>query len=234
MRKQKLSPGQLAFTLTEWLVCIGLLVILAALLSPAVMRSMEQSRTTKCLFQQKQILSGLLLYAAEHGGQLPHYQVILEDGTGQPASHWWDVTAPYLNLPTGSSITRVFRCPAAPPRVTTTVGVHYAEVPNRAPFAIKGGGKPGSMNLKRVSRSTVLVADIECPAGHLWFLSPNQFPLTVDSDGDGVADSRPGKPSNNWFAPRHGGSAVCGFADGSMKLVSLGDWARNEGRMWGP
>lgn len=90
------------------------------------------------------------------------------------------------------------------------------------------------MKLSRVNGSTILTADIENPAGHMWFLSPNQFPLNTDTDGDGIPDSRPGKPSGNWFAPRHSGHSVCGFANGSVRIVPLVDWAKNEGNMWGP
>lgn len=217
------------FTLVELLVCILILAILVVLIFPTASRAIKQAQTTKCVGNQKQVLAGILLYANDNDGQLPHYQL-----SGDSGSYWWTTILPYLNLRSNASVTRTFRCPAAEKDVSTTLGVNYAEVANKAPFSIKGGGYPGSMRLSQVKGSTVLLADIENPAGQLFFLSPNQFPLNTDADGDGIPDSRPGKPSKNWFSPRHSNCAVCGFANGSVKIVPLKDWANNEGNMWGP
>lgn len=224
-----------AFTLVELLVVTSILVVLVALLFPNLTRFVESANVAKCTSNQKAIVTAILQYAGENNGQLPHYGVIPEQGRFDKSKYWWNAVAPYLEQsPTDGALGyKIHRCPSADKEVSTTIGVHYAEKANKAPFAFKGGPYPGSMRLSRVSGSTVLIADIENPAGQYWFLSPNQFPLSVDSDDDGIKDSLPGTPSRNSFAPRHNHAAVCGFADGSVKLISLRDWGLNQNNLWG-
>jgi hypothetical protein len=108
--------------------------------------------------------------------------------------------------------------------------VNYGELAGRAPFGFEGFNFPGSMKLSQVRSSTVLIADIVNPDGQMWFLSPNEYPLTQDTDKDGVMDSHP----SNSFVFRHNNTTVVGLADGSARIVTKREWGRNEGRLWGP
>jgi prepilin-type N-terminal cleavage/methylation domain-containing protein/prepilin-type processing-associated H-X9-DG protein len=59
------------FTLIELLVVIAIIAILAAILFPVFAKAREKARTTSCLNNQKQIVTGLLLYANDHDEMLP-------------------------------------------------------------------------------------------------------------------------------------------------------------------
>ncbi|RMD82919.1 MAG: hypothetical protein D6820_03005 [Lentisphaerae bacterium] len=59
------------FTLMELLVTITILVILAALLLPALMQAREYSQRTLCLNNLHQLGLGLACYADENNGSLP-------------------------------------------------------------------------------------------------------------------------------------------------------------------
>jgi len=223
-----------AFSLIELLCALVIVAILAALLIPMFRSFKEKGNALKCLNNQKQIVSGIHLYAADNQGALPPYYRIGSNGSMDTSSVWTTLIQPYIPPPPFKYIGLSWlRCPSAPKTVSTTIGVNYAEVANVAPFGIEGPGRPGSMKLMQVSPTTVLTADIQNPSGHAWFLNPRQFPLTVDSDGDGIADTRPGNPPNNWFMARHSKSAVCSFADGSVRLVTLKEWGSTQ-KLWGP
>ena len=59
-----------AFTLTELLVVMAVLAVLAALMAPALARSGDNGRTV-CLNNMRQLGAALNLYAAENHDSLP-------------------------------------------------------------------------------------------------------------------------------------------------------------------
>jgi len=221
----KMAPTMTrAFTLVELMVAVAIIAILAALLFSGGKSAVRRANDTKCVSHQKSIAAALLTYAAENNSALPPYGKFTSPTSVDSESYWWNLIRPYLG-----DIEK-FRCPAAEKSVTTTIGVNYAERPNNAPFGFEGGAFPGSMRLVNVSSRTILTADIKNPAGQMWFLSPNEYPLTQDTDNDGINDTFPG----NSFEPRHNKAAICSFADGSVRRVTLPEWGRNDDGMWGP
>jgi prepilin-type N-terminal cleavage/methylation domain-containing protein/prepilin-type processing-associated H-X9-DG protein len=59
------------FTLIELLVVIAIIAILAAILFPVFAKAREKARQTQCLNNQRQLATGLLLYAQDHEDSLP-------------------------------------------------------------------------------------------------------------------------------------------------------------------
>jgi prepilin-type N-terminal cleavage/methylation domain-containing protein/prepilin-type processing-associated H-X9-DG protein len=64
-------PGKNAFTLTELLVTIAVIAILAALLLPVLSRAKARAHQTTCLNNLKQINLAFQLYAGDNGDTLP-------------------------------------------------------------------------------------------------------------------------------------------------------------------
>ncbi|MEQ1861337.1 MAG: type II secretion system protein [Chthoniobacteraceae bacterium] len=60
-----------AFTLIELLVVIAIFAILAALATSAITGTLAKGRETKCASNLRQIGAGLILFAADHDGDLP-------------------------------------------------------------------------------------------------------------------------------------------------------------------
>lgn len=60
-----------AFTLVELLVVIGIIAILMGILLPALSRAREQAYRIFCCNNQKQLTTGLTLYATDNDGYLP-------------------------------------------------------------------------------------------------------------------------------------------------------------------
>jgi len=60
-----------AFTLVELLVVIGIIVVLIAILMPALQRARAVSLQTKCLSNEKQIGQAMMMYLGESKGVMP-------------------------------------------------------------------------------------------------------------------------------------------------------------------
>ena len=67
--KTKLSQ---AFTLIELLVVVAIIAILASLLLPALGRSKLKATGAVCLSNQRQLITGFLIYALDHNLSLIH------------------------------------------------------------------------------------------------------------------------------------------------------------------
>lgn len=112
------------FSLTELLVTLTIIVVLAALTVPAVRSSMESSRQAKCASNLRQISLGLLSYAAENNGRLPPTSTVtsnIGEETTWGRAIWTYVgynersfssPANDLLLRSGAVNENVFRCPS--------------------------------------------------------------------------------------------------------------------------
>lgn len=111
-----------AFTLIELLVVIGIITLLVGILLPVVSGAWQQAKTVQCASNQRQVLEGIMLYAAENRGLLPiplspvdpgPYNAIENVRTGQ-YSFTKGTLWPYISRDVQVR-QRIFLCPADPP-----------------------------------------------------------------------------------------------------------------------
>lgn len=75
-------PG---FTLIELLVVIAIIAILAAILFPVFAKAREKARQSKCLSNQRQLATGILMYSQDHEECLPEATSVWAEA-GVPAA----------------------------------------------------------------------------------------------------------------------------------------------------
>ena len=126
-----------AFTLVELLAVIAILILLIAILLPALSRAKAKAREAACLSNLKQLQTCAKLYSMDYDGFLPPNRHVYDIGTGGPSAGWSDDMtwcaglAPYdtttenieraLLFPYNKS-TGIYRCPADMSRVKTEDG----------------------------------------------------------------------------------------------------------------
>ncbi len=112
-----------AFTLIELLVVVAIIVVLMALMMPALSRAREQSKTTVCASNMRQIGIGIRIYASEYDNFIvPYYTMSNKASTGSALrSHYAAtlVVTGCLTAPSQPDETTVasighsvFRCPS--------------------------------------------------------------------------------------------------------------------------
>jgi prepilin-type N-terminal cleavage/methylation domain-containing protein len=121
--------GRRAFTLIELFIVIAIIVILIALLFPALNGSSEYARRTTCMNNERSLMHGVILYCNDHDAYLPDENGWLYSGgtagetLGLPGAD--DVTAAAkaaANYPNGQiwpyiKNQNVYKCPTDKPTV---------------------------------------------------------------------------------------------------------------------
>ena len=88
---------------------IAIIAILAAMLFPAVGKSLERAEVAKCRSNLKQLAAMAMVYASDHGGELvmPH--------TGRPPAsrgeNWSSGLVAYMGGSVSNAIQNVMHCP---------------------------------------------------------------------------------------------------------------------------
>src|SRR5882724_2491960 len=120
--------GRPGFTLVELLVVIGIIVVLAAIILPAVNAARERAKRTACLSNLRQIGAGMMMYANTFRGRYPN---------GNPrltaASYSETNTAlTYLARQFLGSSAAVFHCPSDRDPVPQRIETADYDLPNSA------------------------------------------------------------------------------------------------------
>lgn len=67
------EDGAIGFTLIELLVVLAIILILASLIAPAVLRGIDLSRRVTCMSNQRQVGLGVSMYAQDHDDAKPPF-----------------------------------------------------------------------------------------------------------------------------------------------------------------
>jgi prepilin-type N-terminal cleavage/methylation domain-containing protein/prepilin-type processing-associated H-X9-DG protein len=78
---RRVQTRRRGFTLVELLVVIGIIALLISILLPALNKAREQTRRSKCLSNQRQLVMAWLMYANENKGHLVSSNTWAEPGT---------------------------------------------------------------------------------------------------------------------------------------------------------
>lgn len=192
------------FTLTEILVVIGMIAVLAAIMFPAMSLLKARSESSKCMSNQRQIGALIGIYMTENNGMLPYSAGY--NYTGQGANSWgWDNHSGPLAVSAGIGFgntestwffdpknPHLFNCPAEKNKVRT-----YTANTNLMGF-LPGGGQRVPHSVINQQERKILITD-----NHT---GPDGTKPTYFSDVASV-----GK--------RHGGKANALFADFHVESV---------------
>jgi prepilin-type N-terminal cleavage/methylation domain-containing protein len=225
------------FTLIELLVTITLVILLLALLSPALQGARESARAVQCMSNQGQFVGGFTLFAIDNKGRLPP---VYGPTLGGVTPTWYNEfgIARYIK-----NISRRLKCPTAA-NAPPTIGVNC--------YSTNRGGVFGpydwdarvstSRKLAALPPGTLLTGDTDDNVGVILSPSPNGPYYLLggsDYDGDGVIDTGRSlhfaRIYNNLRFRHHARDiAQVACADGGVRKVTLELWLSNDNGLWGP
>lgn len=224
----------LGFTLTELLIVITIILILAALLIPLGRNLREGALAAKCAGHMRQCAATCTLFTAEHGGRLPRLHVTNKMAVGElgleqlpnderivnnaTVYFWPDMMGKYTD---GVDF---YSCPkltvpaikgaggGRSDRIALGIGINY---PHMAPNA--GSPEDGPESYKWVRMDQVPE-----PGRIVWFTDSagdvsGPWKERVETPEQGSLYFR--SPSSNGVMPRHGGKINVAFADGHVASV---------------
>lgn len=248
-----------ALTLVELLVVIGIVTVLIALFLPVLTAVRARANAVVCASHLRTLGMAFHDYAIDFDGRLPPAGLRKQPAPVQIFDPWFIPIAARLGEPSGASFGtgRYNSCPGFETDGTKWMSVSYG-LNYPGVFAWLSIQDPmrnvtydGSALLRKVPADVFLACDAKTDWNEngTTVLNPNNanWPLNVDSDGDGVLDSNSGElfsPTSssdptpigiqyNGFAPRHMGGGNFVFADGSVRWISVREWATNADGLWG-
>lgn len=225
------NKPNLAFTLIELLVVISIIAILAALLMPSIGRVKEDSITTKCASNIRQIMAAAFLFASDHNGNLPRMSHPIIDSppipeelrvTNNDSSYFWeDLLVPYAPNP------KIFSCPKLTGAATEAQGAGKSDK-----YAL-GIGINWNVMAKNYTEPNIWVQQQQVlkPSRMVWFTDAANVSKTgsswdgmVEPPNGGSAYFRGnGVAAGSSVMPRHNGKINVGFADGHVVLAAPDD-----------
>jgi prepilin-type N-terminal cleavage/methylation domain-containing protein/prepilin-type processing-associated H-X9-DG protein len=216
-RPRRFDAGQ-GFTLIELLIVIGVIVILAALLFPALSAAKERAKMTNCISNQRQIGVAFKLYADDNSTKLPPLGPSgagFQFGGDDPHDNNWQPPLwPATNRPLWNytKSRQLYRCPAD----------HGVQKNDRHTFFYDLGCSYRYNSNPWVTRTRLPLADrllglsekseswIPYPSRHILVHDPSALPDTAD-DQD---------PMIFFFHYSYGAPSVTSFGAINQRCVS--------------
>lgn len=221
-----------AFTLTELLVVIAVIALLAGLLLPVLSRAREGASAVKCTSHMRQIVAAAILFANEHDGQLPrlhvdnwlHAAVVPEAVpvekrivTNPNVYFWTEMLEPYVKS------RDVFSCPKLQkPAINGPGGGRSTHYPlgigiNYSAMAPNGGTQTNGSGSYPWTR----MLTVPEPGRVVWFADAagdysGPWQGRPDEPGHGACFFRGNTDDGVGVMPRHHGRVNVAFADGHV------------------
>lgn len=208
------AGNKAAFTLIELLVVIVIIGILGSLLFPALSRSKAKAAGIACLNNNRQILTGWVMYVEENGDRMPINQAEKEGGAWRSVADSWTGPSnavldggdyaikqgsiyPYVGSPA------VYKCPADRQRIMGN--------PTSRSFAVSG-----VCNGQTNENQTVLLKASEAINPSTGFVTVDEYEGSID-DGHFLVWPEPYEQWINIPGGRHNSTATFGFLDGHVE-----------------
>lgn len=193
-----------AFTLTELLVVVAIIAVIAAMLLPAVGLVRDAARATTCLSNLRQISVGFGLYANDHHGLWPYDANTPDDPNGWQMYFTSDAFLEYLDASRDADVASIRKCPSAEPAVAVRAS-HYSCARN-----LTGRPTVPAARVRAPSR-TVLVADSKYFGYPYWEVNFRPFAPTAAPPPAGEIAA---------LSNRHRKAACIAFADFHVQKVA--------------
>lgn len=204
-RGKKAIKCQAGFTLMELLIVIAIIVVLAALSFPVVIKFREKARLSKCSGNLRQIGIALNGYISENNGRFPDGSADVSWKPGITTSRcWYDAAAEYMGreyVPyhNGDPLPEVFGCPSG----------HGKAFEPAWPYT---GDYAANLYLGHPNHKVMTAASVDRPE------STPYVQDTVKQNNFGAGIYAPGfsKTAGTAFAARHNGRGNILWVDGHV------------------
>jgi prepilin-type N-terminal cleavage/methylation domain-containing protein/prepilin-type processing-associated H-X9-DG protein len=133
MKKQRSLSGTSGFTLIELLVVIAIIAILAAILFPVFAQAREKARAISCLSNQKQLGTGMMMYAQDYDENMILNTRAYQNSGGDYHGTWAMQIQSYIKN------TKVFECPSGTNKDVRTIFFTNRDAAGSLKFPWQGG-----------------------------------------------------------------------------------------------
>ncbi len=186
------------FTIVELLVVIAIIVILAAMLLPALNKARSKAEAAHCVGNLKQLFTGLHAYGEDYQNHYPMYY----NGSGKLGAdrYWFDLLHKYVNADPGEDnryLNTVYDCKTHRLKAGDYVSYIYVAI-----------------FLPNYGTSDILSHQFKKPGG-VGFITDGKYatstPTQVKADAEGTTNS------SRRLRPRHSWAANILYCDGHVE-----------------